>query len=270
MKVPLIIMIIFTEPDATIYPPGFTSKSCPGLEAKTGADMVLSQIPIPPTVNLDLHIKSRSLFVQIKIDNDNLSFDAIRRFIARVQACKIPRSQAILLRVGKQWKDGDLFRIRGKKAYGETKWRDYRRMVMANGFRGITIFPECLTSIDDLPDWIEDYGSVIDKVTTEGQRDIYPPSPEFIPEDIWQSVEEISDWRKFLVSGLDNFASAKANAVFKYAREHFDGSPYGFYHILCLMTDEKDGKPIHKIPLWGNKSRDDFREQLGIQDGWNL
>jgi hypothetical protein len=264
-------MPVFIEPDRTQYPPNFEAISCAGLEQLTGADMVISSIPIPPTINLTLHIANRSLFVQIKIGNDNLSFDAIHRFIARTQACEIPKNQAILLRIGEQWKDNeDRFRIRGQSSYGTTAWRDYRRMIMANGFRGITIFPECLSSIDDLP-WIEDYQAIIQKIKEEGSRDIYPPPPIFQPDDIWQAVEEIRDWRRFFVSGLEGFGSKKANALFAYVSENYSGQQVSAYKVMCLMTDEdKKGKPLHKIPLWGNKSRKEFRGLLGIPEGWNL
>lgn len=264
-------MITFTEPDCTIYPSNFTSKNCPGLEALTGADMVLSQIPIPPTVNLDLHIKNRSLFVQIKIGYDIISFDQLHSSIARMQKCGIPKGQAILLPIGEYWQDGlSNLRIKGKKPFGNIPYSTLETIFDMWDMRGGIVEPSPPKHIDDLQGWIDRKQHAFDKIAKEGKKDVYPPRPEFIPEDIWQSVEEITDWRKFLVSGLDKFGSAKANAVFKYAREYFDGSPFGFYHILCLMTDEKDGKPVHKIPLWGDKSRQDFREQLGIQDHWNL
>lgn len=264
-------MPIFTEPDRTQYPPSLDTISCAGLEQLTGADMVIAKLPIPPTSNLLLHIKQRSLFVQIKIGYDNLSFEAIHRFAARVQAQQIPRSQAILLRIGEQWQDENgLWRLRGQSSNSGTTWSSYRRAMFATGLRGITVYPECLTSIDDLPEWIEDCQAIMQKVASES-KEIYPVSNQFQPDDIWQSVEEINDWRTLFVSGLKGCGSKKVNALFDYVSEHYPFEQVRVYRILCVLTDkDSDGKYIHKIPLWGNSSRDEFRGQLGIPDGWNL
>ena len=282
MKVPLLFMLtIFIEPDATIYPFSFQSTVCPGLEAKTGADMVVSfQSPNPltgqvisPVDSLQSHIDSHSLFVQNKIGEDIIPHDdRLKSSIARMMKCHIPKGQAILLPIGDYYEKDGLLRVRGKKDRSNTPFSTLATIFDMWRMRGGTVHcdPTTPKSIDDLQAWIDQKQHSIEKITKEGNRDIYPSSPGFLPEDIWQSVEEVSDWRKFLVSGLDNFGSAKANAIWKYAREHYDSSPFGFYHILCMLTDEKDDKPVHNMPLWGDKSRKDFREQLGIQDGWNL
>lgn len=260
-------MHIFTEPDRTIYPDNFQSTKCSGLEHLTGADMVISKLPIPPTVNLQAHIDNRALFVQIKIDDDNTSFEQIHRFVARVQAAKIPKNQAILLRIGKKW--FDKFQSKEELKYGKTTWQQYRRFMMSNSLKGITFFPEILSTIDDLPEWITDYSEVISNL--ESDKDIYPERGQFVLDDIWQNVEEIKDWRRWLVSGLDGCGSKTAQSVMEYAEKTIPKHQFSAYHVLCLMTDEDDkGKPFHKIPGWGDKSRRSFRELLGLTPGWNL
>lgn len=267
-------MTIFIEPDRTQYPPDFEAIKCPGLEEMTGADMVIAQIPIPPTVNLSLHIKCHSLFVQIKIGYDICSFDQLHSSIARMQAARIPKGQAILLPIGDYWEDGSgLLRIKGKKAYSGIQ---YRYPVLGTiydmwAFRGGTVEALPPKSIDDLQEWVDRKQASLEKIKNEGARDIYPPSPAFVPKDIWQAVEVVKDWRKFLVCGLDDFGSKKAQAVFDYAIEHTPDKEFGLYHVLCLITDEDEkGKPLHKIPLIGKGTRKQIRGVFGLSDGWNL
>lgn len=262
-------MFLFTQSDATKYPPNFQSTSCTGLEQLTGADLCIAKVAIPPTVNLGLHIANHSLFVQIKIDGDNLSFDAIHRFIARVQAAKIPRSQAILLRIGKKWFDS--FEKKDTTKYSETTWQAYTHMLMANSLRGIAIYPEVLQTVDDLPQWIEDYYQVISKIESEGGRDIYPVRPTFEPDNIWQDIKEVEGWRKFLVCGLDDFGSKRALALKDYLQENNPKHLRSMFFALSALTDESpDGKAMYNISGIGDVLRKKYREALEILPGWNL
>ncbi len=267
-------MPTFIEPDVTQYPSGFEAVKCPGLEALTGADMCISRLPILPNEkNLQMHIGTRALFVQIKVGYDIMPDDRLKSSIARMMICKIPKGQAILLPIGEYWQDKEgLLRVKGKVSFGTTLFTTLATIFDKWRFRGGEVHCDDTTPkyIDGLQEWIDQKEKSILKIEKEGTREIYPPSPEFVPEDIWQPVKEVDDWRNLLVSGLKGFGSAKANAVWKYARENFEGSPYGFYQILCMMTDEMDDKAVHKIPLWGSKSRKEFRELLGIQDSFNL
>jgi hypothetical protein len=240
-------MPVFIEPDRTQYSPNFEAISCAGLEQLTGADMVISSIPIPPTINLTLHIANRSLFVQIKIGYDICSFDQLHSAIARIQECQIPKQQAILLPIGEYRSDDNgLLKVKGQKAFGHTTYETLGTIYDMWELRGGTVEALPPKSINDLQKWIDRKIASLEKIK-EGKRDIYPPSPIFQVDDIWQSVEEIRDWRRFFVSGLEGFGSKKANAIFDYVSENYSGQP-----------------------LWGNKSRKEFRGLLGIPEGWNL
>lgn len=268
-------MIIFYEPDATKYPQSFLdiAKHCNGLEQLTGADFVIAKLPIPPTNNLKIHIDSKALFVQLKIDYDICSFDQLHSSIARMQQCKIPKGQAVLLPIGEYWQDENgLLRVKGQKAFGDTRYTALGTIYDMWSMRGGIVEPLPPKDTDGLMGWIERKWSSIEKIEKEGTRDIYSPSPVFQPDDIWQEVKEIKDWRKTLVSGLDNFGSKKANAIFNYIRDETPESEYNFYFVLSILTDEDtNGKAIHsKVPLWGDASRKDLREKLGLIDGWNL
>jgi len=188
-----------------------------------------------------------------------------------MQSCKIPKGQAILLPIGEYWQDENgLLRLKGQKAFGDMRYSTLGTIYDMWQMRGGTVEPLPPKDILDLMTWIERKQKSISKIEKEGKRDTYPQSPQFEPDDIWQIVEEVSDWRKFLVSGISGFGSKTANSIFNYAQKIIPESHLNFFEILCILTDEKDGKPLHKIPLWGNKSRQNFRGQLGIPDGWNL
>ncbi len=274
-------MTIFYEPDVTAYSKELleVATKCTGLEALTGADIVISNVPenpltqtiVNPVDNLQSHINCHSLFVQIKIGYDICSFDNLKSSIARMQKCQIPKGQAILLPIGEYWKDeNSLLRVKHSKPYGNTQYNTLSTVYDMWSMRGGIVEPLPPKNIDDLLPWIKQKQKSLEKVNREGKRDIYAAAPEFISDDIWQVVEEITDYRKFLVSGLDKFGSKKAQAIFEHMNINFPEQQYSAFAAFNIMTEEKDGKPIHKIPLWGTTSRKEFRNVLGIPDGWNL
>ena len=282
--------MIYIAPDRTGYTNLPQHIISPELETLTGADMMISNFPIEQLneSTLQAHIQAKALFVQIKIGYDVLNFDGLHNFCARVQKARIPKNQAILLRVGDYWKDDDgLLRVRSSKPYGNTSWRDFRRAMIACELRGVTVSPECLQSMDELPEWIEDYQSIVNKVSNEGKRELYPvrPVPRFQPEDIWQEMIEVqpNDPRYIMVAGLDKFGEKRAISTFQYIVdnfphirvEHDNGkSEYvgiKLYHFWKVLTDEDEkGKAVHNIPGWGNGLRRSFREIIGLDKGKNL
>lgn len=269
-------MTILIEPDRTTYPPALNAEIIPGIEQLTGADLIISDCPLPfMEATLQDYIDSGSLFVQIKIGYDILSFDALHNFCARIQRAQIPKQQAILLRIGEYWEDENgLFRIKGSRPYGQTTWQQYRRMLMSNMLRGITIYPECLSSVDELPQWIEDYQSVIEKIRSEGKRELYPQylPPQFEVDDIWQLVEEVdpNTWEHLLCAGLKGFGQKTVQNI----REYFDNEllrpPSGLTVLETLTDEDERGKAIHNIKSWGDTKRKILRDILFLPPGFNL
>lgn len=268
--------MIFIDPDRTQYPDNFQATPNPGLEHLTGADMCISKLPLPVSQSsLDTHIKNHSLFVQIKIDYDCLSFDAIHNFCARVQAAKIPQQQAILLRVGEHWQDENgLFRIKNQKPYGKTKFADYRCSVMATMARGVTVYPENLTSIEELPQWIEDYQATLEKIEKEGKREVYPPRvpPVFEVDDIWQMIEEVppNTWEYFICAGLHGMGQKTVQNIRDYFQDTLARVPDGWHVLKVLAEEDEKGNGVHKVANWGDGKRKNLRDLLMIPDGWNI
>jgi len=252
----------------------------PELETLTGADMMISNFPIENLNKNTLqgHIQSRALFVQIKINEDCFNFDGIRNFCARVQKCGIPQSQAILLRVGEQWRDEEnkvRIKHRNKYNYNNPDYNAYQRSLMVANLRGITIYPTCLQSMDELLEWIEDYQAIIRKVISEDKRDLYPirPTPQFEPDNIWQNLIEVNedDWRYFLCAGLKGFGPTTANNVMNYIHDNLPYLNGTGYYALKVLTDENEKREaVHNIKGWGKKSREKLRLLLQLPPGYNL
>jgi hypothetical protein len=238
--------------------------------------MAVSRLPIPVDEStLNIHIQRQTLFVQIKIGYDILSFDALHNFCARVQKHRIPQSQAILLRVGEYWEDENgLFRVKKQKPYGKTTWNDYQRLLMSTMGRGVIIYPDCLLSMDDLQGWIDNQIAIQEKFEREGKRDIYPPrvEPYFSPDDIWQLVEEVdSNTIDYLLcAGLKGFGQKTIIAVREYFKKELPHlSPSGHY-FLSVLTDMEDGKLKHNVKGWGIKRAQKLRDILLLPDNINL
>jgi hypothetical protein len=267
-------MTTFINPDRTQLPDLPDSITCPGLEALTGADICLSHLDISPVKALPVHIANRSLFVQVKNGYDILSFDNLKHAIARMQKCKIPQQQCILLFIGKDWQDdNDLLRIENSKPYGNTTYKTFIKLKAKWRFRGGVI--DWLNDSEQLPMWTEAQLEAIQDIKNEGAREIYParPVPQFEPDDIWQPITELdkNDIRYFLCAGMDGFGAKTANNTLEYIQEnisHLDGM--GFYYLKILTDEDEKGKPIHKVKGFGNKSRERLRGMLSLPKGFNL
>jgi len=279
-------MHIFYSPDATKYPEEIHqmgARPSLGLEQLTGADLALTKLPIPITPdNLNGHIERWTLFVQVKIGYDILSFDALHNFCARAQAARIPKSQAILLPIGDYHQDNKgMLRVNNQKAYGNTTWEDFERVLMSCEIRGVTVWPLTLKSPEELSRWITSYFSMVHKAETTPQKKVYPPrvEPVFVIDDIWQLVEEVSpdtiDY--FLCAGLKGFGQKTLQAVREYMQNELPhiapdqpDQPLAGYYVIKVLTDMRQGKLVHNVPGWGPKRAANLRQILMIPDNLNL
>jgi hypothetical protein len=269
-------MPIFTEPDRTQYPSSLEHATNPGLETLTGADLAISRFPLSVNEStLNQHIQCRTLFVQVKIGYDILSFDGLKSSIARMQKCQIPMPQCILLFIGRDWQEDntDLLRIENSKPFGKTTYKTFIKLKAKWRARGGIV--DWLNDIEQLPMWIEAQQEVLADIENEGKRELYPsrPVPQFEPEDVWQPVTEVpkDDIRYFLCAGMDGFGAKTGNNVIQYIHEnlaHLEGS--GFYFLKVLTDEDKKGKAIHEVKGWGDKSRERLRLMMSLPKGFNL
>jgi len=268
-------MPIFLSPDRTQYPPLPDTQICNELEALTGSDLCLTRFPLPVSEStLQSHISAKALFVQIKIGYDILSFDALRNFCARVQKCQIPKTQAILLRVGEYWEDeNNLLRIKSSRPFGNTAWNDYQRLLMACDVRGVNVVPE-IRDINELGKWLDNRVAIFEKTENEGKREIYPPrvEPRFEIDDIWQLIEEVPDdtIEYLLCAGMKGLGQSTITAVRQYFQDELPHLPPAGHYFLSVLTDMENGKLKHNIKGWGVKRAQKLRYILMLPDNINL
>lgn len=245
---------------------------CPGLEERTGSDFVISSLPSYSLSSspfsdkaLEWHLKNGSLFVQRKSGTD-FKPDSLKRAIARAQKCGIELG---LLQIGtyKEGSHGELL-INGK-AFGKMTWDTYLT-ILGKWQKRTGILLPVLEKESQLEAWIKVQAKVIAETKTEVE--ILPQIAKPIEGTNILSVREIppDDWRYFLCVGLKNFGIARANHVRDYCLRR-----YGWvtlHHALMVMSQaNEDGSPSHpNIPMWGRKSFDDFRNLLGLAEGYNL
>lgn len=250
---------------------------CPGLEERTGSDFFVSSLPSYSSPNGELIkervfddqvlrgcLKKGYLFLQRKSGTD-FKPDSLKRAIARAQKCGIELG---LLQIGtyKEGSHGELL-INGK-SFGNMTWDTYQTILAKWQKRGGILLP-ILERESQLEAWIK----VRAKVITETKAvEMLPKVTKPIEGDNILNVSEIppDDWRYFLCAGLRSLGIIRVNHIRDYCLRRFKWAT--LHHALMVMSQaNEDGSPAHpNIPKWGRKSFDDFRNLLGLAEGYNL
>lgn len=274
--------VVFVDPDETKSSSRFPAMKiqrvlCPGLEERTGSDFFVSSLPSYSSPNGEL-IKERVFddqvlrgclkkgypFVQRKSGTD-FKPDSLKRAIARAQKCGIELG---LLQIGtyKEGSHGELL-INGK-AFGKMTWDTYLTILAKWQRRGGFLLPT-LEKESQLAAWIKVQAKVIAETKAV---EMLPKVTKPIEGDNILNVSEIppDDWRYFLCAGLRGLGIARVNHIRDYCLRRFKWAT--LHHALMVMSQaNEDGSPVHpNIPKWGRKSFDDFRNLLGLADGYNL
>lgn len=271
-------MFIFADPSElksnSLFPDGISVLPCPGLEAETGVDFVISKLPISPVSALSLHIKSRSIFCQRKSGYDACNFDQIWLEIARIQKCHIPINQAFVLPIGifRPSSDG-LLRIDGKRPLENNEkltYLTYLKQEAEWGYSGVSV--RRLNDESELSLFIQAQMDELMRVEgRDNKKEVWTKGSDWEYTDPWQDVKEIDDWRNLFLSGLKGFGPKTAKNVQVYIQDHIDHVWENGYYVLRILTEENEkGKPKHNIPGWGDEKRKRLREIMGLQKGFNI
>lgn len=267
---------IFIDPDelqtGRKFPDNIPTFPCPGLEARTGADFIISKLPID---DIDFHLKNKSLFVQRKTGYDIFSFDQTRSELARMKACGIGMQQAFLLFIGRCYPDetGAAI-INHTLQHGDRKvpYKTFEEIQMYAEGRGVKF--RQIPSDNELPVWIEAQFTAIEKMEDEGCKEFYTKEKAYWndPDDIWQELVEVhkDDWRHTLVAGLEGFGPKLALSVHEYLVQNPSLYPTLFNALLVLTQLDDQGKQVHSIKGWGIKSCYKLRSQLGLLNSYDL
>lgn len=250
--------IIFCDPDELDSLAPLNPVSCPGLEQLTGADFLLSSMPILPTSNPQWHIENDSILVNIKRGYDLVvNHDSHKNMAARMQKLGVRPGRAILLGVGDyRDKDGFLHVTGYNKPPSTIPYKVYLQTVVNCLSRGLIWLT--VPSSDHLPDFI----ASIDKRPSESIT-VYNKGSYSWGDEWWQQVEEPAndDIRKILSCGLPEFGPKKAQALYQYLTDNH--LPLNLFNALVVLSavNEK-GKRQFDVPMFGIKSHRQIRSLL--------
>jgi len=252
---------IYFDPDESHR---FTSigEPCPGLEALTGADFLISDLPIDPVENLQWHLDNRSIPVNLKVGYDALNnSDQRHKFAARVQ--RLGFKVSFLLGVGSYKNKDGFLQVSGYRSNDKVVYQAFQQMKLNEVVRGVTW--DSIETLEELPNWIHAAGKMMelpDKniVLSKNQYPLHEWYDGKV-SDPWQSMEELNpeSVQSIMACGLPNFGPKRINTVVEYLIQNkYPVCVYTFWAVLTQI-DEK-GKRVHKIKgigaeLW-KRSRD--------------
>ncbi len=250
------------------WPQTIHSIPCDGLEALTGADFVLSKLPINPVSNLDWHRENRSLFVQRKTGYDVFSFEQTNVEIARMKAVGLSFQHCKILFIGRCYPDKTgLAVIDGQKPHGEITYETFEKRIALMVGRGIEFCH--LPSVNELETWIKARVGAIQDMDNEPVKNVVAKpfvSWQSEDEDIWQELRTpAKDSPEYsLVCGFDKLGPKRIKAAIQACQDNF--FPVTGLNILKVLTQlNEKGKPAFKVTGWADKSVAEMRQTLGLR-----
>lgn len=253
-------MFLFCDPDELESLSPHNPISCPQLEQLTGADFLLSAMPILPTNNtISWHVQNDSVLVNIKRGYDLVvNHDSHKNFAARIQKLGVKPGRAILLGIGDYRDKDDMLWIPSyNKPPSAIPYRVYMQTVINCLGRGLIWMT--IPSSEHLSDFI----ASMDKRPTEGIVVYNKGSYSWGEDEWWQQVEEPAsdDIRKVLSCGLPEFGPKKAQALYQYLTDNH--LPLNLFNALVVLSavNEK-GKRQFEVPMVGVKSHRQLRQIL--------
>ncbi len=244
---------IYYDPDESHRFTSIEAEPCPGLEALTGADFLISDLPIEPVENIQWHLDNRSVPVNLKVGYDALNnSDQRHKFAARVQ--KLGFKVAFLLGVGSYRNKDGFLQVSGYRSNDKVVYQAFQQMKLNEVARGVMW--DSIETLEDLPSWIKAAAKMLELpgknvVFSKAQYPLHEWYDDKV-SDPWQSMEEVSpeSVQHILACGLPGFGPKRANSVVDYlTRNSYPVCLYTALAVLCQI-DEK-GKRVHKIPSIG-------------------
>jgi hypothetical protein len=267
-------MFIFVDPSElrqnSLFPNRIDTIPCPSLEAVTGADFVISRIPVSPVTTLSLHIKSKSLFCQRKSGYDAIGdFNQIWLEIGRMK--QIPMQQCFILPIGKFYGDAEgLLRIEGKKPLKNAEritYLTYLKNEAEWGYSGVQV--RRLNNEDELELFIEAQFDELQRIENrQGKKEIFTKGISTFPaDDPFQEVSKIDDWRTPFLTGFPGIGIKTLENIAEYLKDDFVSFVRA---IQVIVNTDSESKPLHKILGIGDKTRQEVKRLLGLKDNHNI
>ena len=278
----------------------------PVLESITGADVMVSPLSFPADTELLIkrHVKQGAVLIQFKYLSDlvhSIIDERINTALARMIECGARHQyQRVIMGVGFYLPDkrdgkvltGEVLRQRDGKV--SMRWRrqepviDYQALATVRrriGMRG-GIFLN-LTCLDEVPGELCAMERDVRLLARQPVKELlgkdvnFPPDPPE-PDDPLQTPVEVKDGR-LVLAALKGIGPVKANALWDAIRgwnkqnrpldRGFaveDWEPALLQALAWASFYDPDGLGIPKVPGWGKGTRRNVREQLGLEDGFDL
>ncbi len=249
----------------------------PGLEAKTGADMMISHGNLPWPKNdilLRRHIKKGAFLVQLKFGHDLIKSIIDGRYKEAQSRMKLIGAkpwQRILLFIGYAGYDNeDNLLINNQKTLGAKNFK-YPHLLSAKSFwncRGGN-FQEISKRVDLLT-WIQSQMSVLETIKESPQKNAYPVSPQLYEEELVlmdnasfierellsaQNLTLIKDCR-ILFNTLPGIGPKTIEAIWSYLDD--SKHPQSWYGLMDILSNGE----LLKIKGIGKKSVENIKNFL--------
>jgi hypothetical protein len=249
-------------------------KPLSGLEALTGADVMISSGGLPSPLNDTLvlsHIKGGAKLIQLKFGHDlpaSIVDDRIKDAQSRMLSTGANPWQMCLMFIGLLGYDDTkgMATVDGQLTYGDypMKWANININLLYWIDRGGHIFT--LSSGKRIPETFSQIQGMIDAYTGDKKiRQYYPKSPVFYHEiesdnptmrewGIGQKLERIEDLRQLIMAipGA-RIGQERATAIFNWMAEN--GIRQDFRWFLSIVNDNR----ILEVPGIGKKILQDIR-----------
>jgi len=236
--------VVYFDPDESHRFTSIEAESCVGLEALTGADFIISELPIDPVESIQWHVENGSMFCNIKAGYDFfLHHEQRHKFAARTQALGVNNSRRLYLGVGDYTEDRDgNLRCGFYKPLRRVTWLTYEHMLDDAMNRGL--FWRTIKEEGELPAFIERMARLM-----EQPREVKVYAKQSYQwDDPWQMMEEVNQRTVVytLACGLWNMGPKRAQSLVDYLIKH--SLPVNLFQALSVLSQiNAKNKFTHKV-----------------------
>ena len=274
----------------------------PDLESLSGADVCISTLGAPCNNEtlLRCHLKSRCILIQVKRLEDFLSSitdERINLAIAKMRPWTSSPWQRIILSTGMFFPDlvsGDVMitepvlrddktSLWPRESKVPISYKAYASITQRIFMRGASFL--ALTSNDELVPRLKHLEKDLFYLSGKPVKDLFFPEsfPDDPPleDDPLQQVRPVRDGRRVLAA-FEGIGPKKANAMWEAVQawmdehktrlkdEKGDWLPSTMQLLVWASASKRARKYQGKVPLWGDKTYQSIREQMGLTGNMDL
>ena len=218
-----------------------------GLESKTGADLMISNLQAPMTTDalVRMHVESGAFLVQLKFGSDIASSlgPRLKDSIWKMRETGAKQGQCILLFIGQLGVTrGGNATIDGRNDRPRRQYMAVNKAMLKWGLRGGIALN--LTRESYLVEWL---GVLEGELGQGGEQYWQTTTGQFEHEDILQPLQKITDWRPAIAAikgvGVKRATNLRTAMLAEGALDTLGQA--------LIWGSTKEWQELPKIPLWG-------------------